>query len=372
LDANDALFDAAAVQVRLGEYDRSTVESTEQDLAVSAILLHPQYEIARHDHDFALLHLATPATLGSSVQIIHPMTDSIAITATAPSVTATVTGWGRTTEGGLLARQLMEVEVPIISNELCNFSYGIITDSMLCAGFEEGGYDACQGDSGGPLVVPVNGDWSLAGVVSFGFGCARPHFYGVYARVSRVTAWLEETVGPTLWSKWDVTTPQDRLPAPQLPSSTTDLIDSQTSSVLQIAAGNNSTMTLSIPAGAVVGTTLLQFTAITQTVPAADFATFARYGFELTVQQTTSAAVVTFHQPITVSLYYSDDVILQLDEGNLALLGHPQPTAPWSKTGATLVERQPEANYLVFTISQSGSYQLGIQEGRLFLPVVIK
>lgn len=71
-----------------------------------------------------------------------------------------------------------------------------ITEGMMCAGVPgEGGIDACQGDSGGPL---WNGDYATAkadqeviGIVSWGFGCARPNFAGVYTQVSKYNDWID-------------------------------------------------------------------------------------------------------------------------------------------------------------------------------------
>jgi hypothetical protein len=59
---------------------------------------------------------------------------------------------------------------------------------MLCAGVSGGGKDSCQGDSGGPI---FNADGEQVGVVSWGIGCARASFPGVYSRVSGAIDWIE-------------------------------------------------------------------------------------------------------------------------------------------------------------------------------------
>jgi secreted trypsin-like serine protease len=90
---------------------------------------------------------------------------------------------------------LREVKVPLVSRAACNSlrSYaGFVSARMICAGLPAGGKDSCQGDSGGPLLVKgPDGKFDLqAGIVSWGAGCALPHFYGVYSRLAALGAWV--------------------------------------------------------------------------------------------------------------------------------------------------------------------------------------
>ena len=86
-----------------------------------------------------------------------------------------------------------------------------IDDDMMCAGYIDGGRDACQGDSGGPLVARAKpkkvddnravvtsfedeeGPWTLVGLVSAGFGCAKPGQPGIYHRVAKSADWISYT-----------------------------------------------------------------------------------------------------------------------------------------------------------------------------------
>ena len=89
---------------------------------------------------------------------------------------------------------LQWVEVPTISNAECASSYDVITSSMICAGHPEGGKDSCQGDSGGALICELDGQAILAGIVSFGTGCAEPEYPGVYARTTAVLSWIKSNM----------------------------------------------------------------------------------------------------------------------------------------------------------------------------------
>ncbi|MEZ5076051.1 MAG: serine protease [Solirubrobacterales bacterium] len=114
---------------------------------------------------------------------------------------AYVTGWGDTSEGGLISQTLKEGLVPIIDDGQCAspgiYGSAFVASVMVCAGYLAGGTDACQGDSGGPLQSPIDGGgFRLTGIVSWGEGCARPNRPGVYTRVADdpMRAFIAETI----------------------------------------------------------------------------------------------------------------------------------------------------------------------------------
>lgn len=106
----------------------------------------------------------------------------------------TVIGFGATYEGDYYGSNILQqVNINAVPHDTCNTQYNgeIIEDVMFCAGVPEGGKDSCQGDSGGPIVDSTG---TQIGVVSWGYGCARPGFPGVYSRISGVSDWIQEQV----------------------------------------------------------------------------------------------------------------------------------------------------------------------------------
>lgn len=72
-----------------------------------------------------------------------------------------------------------------------------MTDNQICAGgvFAE---DACRGDSGGPLMMlRPDGIWESVAVVSFGYGCGRDGWPGVYTSVVSYSDWILSTMRST-------------------------------------------------------------------------------------------------------------------------------------------------------------------------------
>jgi len=181
----------SSVGVQVHRHDLSSSANSESGVVrdVKTIVIHPEYSGIFFDNDVALWELSAPIT---NVPFVTLDTDGSYSTVGA---LATVAGWGATREGGRGSDILLEVDVPILSNEKCRQQYnGRIRDSMICAGYDQGGKDSCQGDSGGPLFVNKNNKPVQIGVVSWGEGCARAGSPGVYARVSYLMDFINDTI----------------------------------------------------------------------------------------------------------------------------------------------------------------------------------
>ncbi|CEJ93228.1 hypothetical protein VHEMI08836 [[Torrubiella] hemipterigena] len=152
---------------------------------VSKVYSHPQFtDSGVLDYDVAILKLSTPLKFGTNVKAIGGLVDK------EPAVGSIglASGWGLKQENVRPPpSQLQSVEIPVISRDDCATLYekynDTITDRMICAAYPDGGKDSCSGDSGGPFVI----NNKLAGVVSWGEGCARADAPGVYANVALPT-----------------------------------------------------------------------------------------------------------------------------------------------------------------------------------------
>merc|ERR1712212_42405 len=164
-------------------------EGNEQTVVLSKIIQHEDYNGFTISNDISLLKLSEPLSFNDYVQGI-----ALPAPGHAASGDCIVSGWGTTSEGGSTPSVLRKVAVPIVSDEECRAAYGEsdIEDSMICAGLPEGGKDSCQGDSGGPFACKDTGSTYLAGVVSWGYGCARPNYPGVYTEVAYFVDWVKE------------------------------------------------------------------------------------------------------------------------------------------------------------------------------------
>ncbi|MFJ8750818.1 S1 family peptidase [Streptomyces sp. NPDC102441] len=167
---NDNSITATGGTVDLESGSAVTVRSTK-------VLQAPGYDGT--GKDWALIKLAEP---------IDQPTLKIATTTAYNTGTFTVAGWGAATEGGDQERYLLKASVPYVSDSVCQDAYDgeLVPGEELCAGYvDEGGVDSCQGDSGGPMFRKDDaGDWIQVGIVSWGQGCARAGYPGVYTEVS--------------------------------------------------------------------------------------------------------------------------------------------------------------------------------------------
>ena len=169
----------------------------EAQVRVARVLVHPSYDPQSQANDLALVQLADEA---------GPLTATLATgPGSAGPGPATVLGFGSFYEGRLAANalsasgaptaqlsdRLRQAEVRLLDPAACAARLGgdAHPATLICAA--AGQDSTCVGDSGGPLIV---GD-RVAGVVSFGSGCAAERPVTVYTNVAAYAPWIEATIG---------------------------------------------------------------------------------------------------------------------------------------------------------------------------------
>lgn len=233
---------------RLGAHRRGSnlLSPHEQVRVISHIIIHPGYIDTGFVNDISVLRMEEPVRF---TDFIRPVCLPPPNAEVQDGRMCTVIGWGQLYETGRIFRKflltrfttcnsinhippspltadtLQQVQVPLVSTEECRkrtlfLPLYRLTNNMFCAGFDRGGRDACLGDSGGPLMCEVyspiplsvkllcicnyrrlhkeqDGRWTLQGVTSNGYGCARPNRPGVYTKVSRYVAWIGQIIDGT-------------------------------------------------------------------------------------------------------------------------------------------------------------------------------
>ncbi|XP_069506311.1 serine protease 33-like [Ambystoma mexicanum] len=172
---------------------------------VKTVQVHPSYSSQSGSlGDIALVELQAPVNFTDYIMPVC-LPDSRVQFPT--GMLCWLTGWGFISTGVALPSPgaLQEIKLPLIDAETCDKLYhignenvdantAVVKEDKICAGYVEGQKDSCKGDSGGPLVCRQDGAWLLAGISSFGEGCALANRPGVYSKVSTYIDWIKQYV----------------------------------------------------------------------------------------------------------------------------------------------------------------------------------
>ncbi|NXQ12314.1 PAMR1 protease, partial [Peucedramus taeniatus] len=202
----------AELKVVLGKFyrDDDRDEKTIQNLRISAIIVHPNYDPILLDSDIAVIKLLDKARISSRVQPIC-LSSSHDLTSSTEDLKIMVTGWkvlADIKDLGYKNDTIRMGVVRMVDSLLCEQQYednGIqvsITDSMFCAKQDHTAFsNICPAETGGIAAITLPGKaspelrWHLMGLVSWGYDktCSL-ELYSGYTKALPFKDWIEKNM----------------------------------------------------------------------------------------------------------------------------------------------------------------------------------
>ncbi|NXJ09879.1 PAMR1 protease, partial [Odontophorus gujanensis] len=202
----------AQLKVVLGKFyrDDDRDEKTIQNLRISAIIVHPNYDPILLDSDIAVIKLLDKARISSRVQPIC-LASSHDLTSSTEDLKIMVTGWkvlADIKDPGYKNDTIRMGAVQMVDSLLCEQQYednGIqvsITDSMFCAKQDHAAFsNICPAETGGIAAIRLPGKaspelrWHLMGLVSWGYDktCSL-ELYSGYTKAIPFKDWIEKNL----------------------------------------------------------------------------------------------------------------------------------------------------------------------------------
>uniref|UniRef100_A0A8C9CZ65 tryptase n=1 Tax=Panthera leo TaxID=9689 RepID=A0A8C9CZ65_PANLE len=199
LTAAHCIFGHVEYTVKMGDIHVNHTSRMAIQVPVRDIVVHKYYNpVGSIENDIALILLEFPVNFSSHIRPVCLPEKMFMVEA---GMECWVTGWGKRKETGErlpdAPEQLQEAKLNIVRYEECNRALkeqmesgsDLVKKGAVCA-YSSRGKDTCQGDSGGPMACEFNETWVQVGIVSWGFGCGRRNFPGVYTEVSFYKDWV--------------------------------------------------------------------------------------------------------------------------------------------------------------------------------------
>lgn len=155
--------------------------------SAGVVVVNSGYNLRTMQHDIALIRLTKPLKWSTRIKPVKLAKPNSKLPRN-----LLVSGWGARSEiNNRPTNELRGASVSTVSYNTCKNKFKEeypVSRLVVCASAP--GRDACQGDSGGPLTFKG----VQYGIVSYGIGCARKAFPGIYTNIRKQNAWIRKVM----------------------------------------------------------------------------------------------------------------------------------------------------------------------------------